>query len=106
MVFFRTTIISKNFLKTNFPSIIYKKNFHTSILNKNSQLLQINRSRSKKRLLLQHFEKKIFIRNTHYINPLPFSLEKGLKPLFTSETLQDLYEYQASLIEDLNKLTG
>ncbi|GES89051.1 superoxide dismutase [Rhizophagus clarus] len=103
MVFCRTIIISKNFLKPNFSSIIYKKNFHTSILNKNSQLLQINRSRT--RLLFQHFENKSFIRNTHYLNPLPFPVEEGLVPLFSPVTLLDLYEYQGSLIEDLNKLT-
>ncbi|CAB4401804.1 unnamed protein product [Rhizophagus irregularis] len=105
MVFYRINIISKNFLKTTFPSIIYKKNFHTLILSKNSQLLQINRTRPRKKLLLQHYENKSFIRNTHYLNPLPFPIEEGLEPLFSPVTLHELYEYQGSLIEDLNNLT-
>jgi hypothetical protein len=50
-----------------------------------------------------HFKNR---RNIHYLQPLPYNIEYGLNPLFRAKTLQELYEYQGTLIDDLNKLTG
>src|SRR2546423_11000494 len=98
MAFCRVFSISKFFFK-RIPSINYRKKFHTSavltFLCVNSQLLQINRP--KKQLI--YFKNKLFVRKTHYLQPLPYSIDEGLKPLFSTETLQGLYEYQGTLID-------
>ncbi len=88
--------ISKNFIKRTNPLITTSS---SSLLKTNSQL-----SQQKKQLL--KYGNKSFIRNIHYLQPLPYSIEEGLKPLFSAETLQNLYNYQGFLIDNLNKLTN
>ncbi|CAG8443558.1 6186_t:CDS:2 [Acaulospora morrowiae] len=50
--------------------------------------------------------KSLGSRSIHLVQPLPFVIEEGLPPLFSAETLKDLWEYQSSLIDTLNNLVA
>ncbi|CAG8712896.1 3389_t:CDS:2, partial [Funneliformis caledonium] len=88
-------LISKNLNKTFHKSTL-------SSLKTNPQLLQINRPRKQ----LIPYGNKLFVRNMHCLQPLPYPIDKGLEPLFSPETLQSLFDYQGFLINNLNKLTN
>src|SRR5688572_9602475 len=96
-------LMSKIFVKRTNPLIIYQRNFHTS--SSSLLLLKTASQLSEQRKQLSQYGNKPFVRNVHFLQPLPYSIEEDLTPLFSAETLRSLYEHQGFLIDNLNKLT-